>query len=183
VGRGARAAASAALVAVVCALFVAAPGGTSTSTSTGAAAGPACTKAAARKAVVSTGFARRVKARLGASVFRPGESVLGLFGVGQLLCADITGDSRREMIVLLQCCTVSAPSPWAIFKAGARGRWALRYSRIKTVAFRLRVDAARDVEAKSPHYAPSDPNCCPSSYDYVRAHWTGRTFVTLRGRG
>jgi hypothetical protein len=55
--------------------------------------------------------------------------------------------------------------------------------RIRTVAFSLRVDGARDVEAKSPHYAPADPNCCPSRYDYVRAHWTGTAFVTLRGRG
>ena len=159
---------------VVCALCAASPAG--------AAAGPACTKAAARKAVLSTGFARRIKTTLG-SVFRPGESVLGLFDVGQLLCADVTADGRREMIVLLQCCTVSAPSPWAIFKVDARGRWALRYTRIRTVAFRLRVDAAGDVEAKSPHYAPSDPNCCPSSYHYVRAHWTGTAFETLRGRG
>jgi hypothetical protein len=180
VRRDARAAVAAALAAVVCALCFAA------AADAAAGAAPAalgCTKAAARKAVVSTGFARKVKARLGASVFRPGESVLGLFGIGRLLCADVTGDGTREMIVLLQCCTVSSPSPWAIFQAGWQGRWTLRYSRIKTVAFRLRVDAARDVEAKSPHYAPSDPNCCPSSYDYVRAHWTGRTFVTLRGHG
>jgi hypothetical protein len=176
VRRGARAAAlAAALTAVVCALCAASPAGA-------VAATPACTKAAARKAVVSTGLARRIKTTLG-SVFRPGESVLGLFGVGQLLCADVTADGTPEMIVLLQCCTVSSPSPWAIFKVNARRRWALRYTRIRTVAFHLRVDAAGDVEAKSPHYAPSDPNCCPSSYQYVRAHWTGTAFVTLRGRG
>jgi hypothetical protein len=174
VRRGARAAIAAALTAVVCALCAA--------SAPGAAAAPACTKAAARKAVVSTGFARRIKTTLG-SVFRPGESVLGLYGVGQLLCADVTADGTREMIVLLQCCTVASPSPWAIFKVDARGRWALRYTRIRTVAFRLRVDAAGDVEAKSPRYAPSDPNCCPSSYQYVRAHWTGTAFETLRGRG
>jgi hypothetical protein len=147
-----------------------------------AAPAPACTKAAARMAVVDTGFARNVKARLGSSVVRRGESVLGLFDVGQLLCADVTGDGTREMIVRLQCCTVSSPTPWAIFKATSRGRWALRYSRVKTVAFRLRVDAGGDVEAKMPHYAPSDANCCPSSYDYIRAHWTGTTFETLHGR-
>jgi hypothetical protein len=175
VRRGVRAAIAAALTAVVCALCAVSPAGA-------AAAAPACTKAAARKAVVSTGWARRIKTTLGSSVFRPGESVLGLYGVGQLLCADVTADGTPEMIVLLQCCTVSSPSPWAIFKVNARGHWALRYSRIRTVAFRLRVDAARDVEAKSPHYAPSDPNCCPSSYHYVRAHWTGSAFVTLRGR-
>jgi hypothetical protein len=175
VRRGARAAIAAALTALVCALGAVSPAGA-------AAAAPACTKAAAGKAVVSTGWARRIKTTLGASVFRPGESVLGLYGVGQLLCADVTADGTREMIVLLNCCTVSSPSPWAIFKVNARGRWALRYSRIRTVAFRLRVDAARDVEAKSPRYAPSDPNCCPSSYQYVRAHWTGTAFETLRGR-
>ena len=172
--RGARAALAAALTAAVCALCAASPAGA-------VAATPACTKAAARKAVAGTGFARRIKATLGA-VFRPGESVLGLYGVGQLLCADVTADGRREMVVLLQCCTVASPSPWAIFKVDARGRWALRYTRIRTVAFRLRVDAAGDVEAKSPRYAAADPNCCPSSYQYVRAHWTGSAFETLRGR-
>lgn len=64
----------------------------------------------------------------------------------------------------MQCCTVAAPKPWAIFKAPPRGSWALRYSRVKTVAFVLRVDAGGDVEAKMPHYAPSNANCCPSSY-------------------
>jgi hypothetical protein len=146
------------------------------------AASPACTKAAARKAVVDTGFARKVKARLGTSVFRPGETVLGLFEVGTLLCADVTGDGKREMIVGLECCSVSSPKPWGIFMATPRGRWALRYARVKTIAFRLRVDAGRDVEAKMPRYAPSDANCCPSSYDYLRAHWTGTAFRTLPGR-
>jgi hypothetical protein len=174
VRRAARTFAAAALLAAVCALGAAPPS---------PAAAPACTKAAARKAVVSTGWARRIKTRLGPSVFRPGESVLGLYGVGKLICADVTGDRAREMIVLLQCCTVSSPSPWAIFMATARGRWTLRYSRIKTVAFGLRVDGRGDVEAKMPDYAPSDPNCCPSRFAYVRAHWTGTAFQTLRGRG
>jgi len=176
VGRRARAAAGAALAAVACALCAAAP-----APAAAAAAPPACTKAAARNAVLATGFARKVKLRLGRSVFRPGETVLGLYGVGRVICADVTGDGAGEMIVLLQCCTVSAPSPWAIFQAGSHGRWALRYSRIKTVAFDLAVNSAHDVEEKMPRYLPSDPNCCPSGYDYVRAHWTGRTFVTLRG--
>ncbi len=178
-GRGARAAAGAALAAVACTLCAAAPAPAAAA----AAAGPACTKAAARKAVLGTGFARKVKLRLGRSVFRPGETVLGLYGVGRVICADVTGDGTGEMIVLLQCCTVSAPSPWAIFQAGSYGRWTLRYSRIKTVAFDLAVNGAHDVEQKMPHYLPSDPSCCPSGYDYVRAHWTGRAFVTLRGPG
>jgi hypothetical protein len=174
VRRAARTLAAAVLLVAVCALGSAAPA---------PATAPACTKAAARKAVVSTELARRIKARLGRAVFRPGESVLGLYSVGRLICADVTGDGADEMIVLLQCCTVAAPSPWAIFKVSPRGRWALRYSRIKTVAFSLRVDSARDVEAKMPDYAPSDPHCCPSAYAYVRAHWTGTAFQTLRGRG
>jgi hypothetical protein len=150
---------------------------------TAATSAPACTKAAARKAVVSTELARRIKARLGRAVFRPGESVLGLYSVGRLICADVTGDGADEMIVLLQCCTVAAPSPWAIFQAGRDGRWTLRYSRIKTVTFRLRVDGNHDVEARMPDYAPSDAHCCPSHLKYIRAHWNGERFVRLLGRG
>jgi len=73
------------------------------------------------------------------------------------------------MVVLLLCCTVASPSPWAIFKATSSGRWALAYSRITTIATRLRVDAGGDVEEKAPTYAPSDPTCCPSSRTYPRA--------------
>jgi hypothetical protein len=180
VRRRTRAAAGAVLAAIACALCAGAPTGASAGVAATAAA-PTCTRAAARKAVLGTGFARKVKLRLGRSVFRPGETVLGLYEVGSVICADVTGDGAGEMIVLLQCCTVSAPSPWAIFQADSHGRWALRYSRIRTVAFDLAVNGANDVEEKMPRYLPSDPNCCPSGYDYVRAHWTGRTFVTLRG--
>ena len=169
---GSRAVVVAALTTLACALH-AAPS---------PAAAPACTQAAARKAIVASGFARKVKATLGASFFGSNGSVLGLYRVRRPLCADVTGDGTPEMVVLLRCCTVSSPSPWAIFMATSRGSWGLRYSRIRTVVFDLRVDAGADVEAKSPRYAPSDRNCCPSSFDYVRAHWTGTTFVTLRGR-
>jgi hypothetical protein len=173
-----RASAASAVVVAVCALCAAPP-----ATAATARAAPACTKSAARKAVVSTGLARKIRARLGPSVVRRGERVLELYSVGLLICADVTGDGTGEMIVLLQCCTVSAPSPWAIFQVGAHGRWALRYTRIKTTTFGLRVDANGDVEARMPDYAPSDANCCPSSLKYVRAHWTGARFVTLRGQG
>jgi hypothetical protein len=172
VRRNARGIGACALVAAASALCFAAPA---------MAAAPACSKAAARHAVIDTSFARKVKSTLGSAIFRPGETVLGLFKITTVICADVTGDGAKEMVVSLQCCTASSPSPWAIFKAGS-GRWALRYSRIKTITARLRVDPHGDVEEKSPRYAPDDPFCCPSSYRYVRAHWTGTAFTTLRGQ-
>jgi hypothetical protein len=44
---------------------------------------------------------------------------------GALICRDLTGDGRREMIVRMNCCTGGAPTPWGIFTLDAAGAWRL----------------------------------------------------------
>lgn len=149
-----------------------------------AQAAPACTKAAAKRAVVTTPFAQRIKRGLGRS-FLGGGTVMRTFVVGRVLCEDVTGDDAAEMVVHLQCCTVSSPSPWAIFVAEG-GRWRLAFSRVKVLVFRLDTGSFSPfadgtsklaVEEKIPDYGPNDANCCPSSFEYEYTVWDGQRFM------
>jgi hypothetical protein len=95
-------------------------------------------------------------------------------------------------VVLLRCCTVSTPSPWAIYIRQGKS-WRLSYERIgyKTenieggtlaayTVFGLRVSGATQppsITEQNPWYGPTDANCCPSGYVYRTVAWDGSRFV------
>jgi hypothetical protein len=152
---------------------------------TNAQAAPACSKAAAKRAVVTTPFGARIRAAVGRSFFA-GRPVMGVFGVYRATCVDLTGDGKREMLAQLLCCTVGSIDPWAIFTPDG-DRWHLAFSRVRTNNFGTQLGSfASDdtggarrpaVEEKVPVYGPGDANCCPSSFDYRYTVWDGGRFV------
>jgi len=142
-----------------------------------AAAAAACTRPAARSAVRHSSFGAAIRKKLPGNVKYGAGPLLG-HSIWKLRCADLTGDGRDEMVVALACCTVSTPTPWAIFRRG-RGKWHTAFKRVsrKTTLADLRIDAARDVVEKLPVYEPGDALCCPSGYSYRVTHWSGSRFV------
>lgn len=89
-----------------------------------------------------------------------------------VLCRDLTGDGKREMITWMQCCTGGSPSPWAIFKRNADGGWSMAYHRALNTVWRVRV-AGRTVRASSP--APYNGACTRFTRDRV-VRWSGGRF-------
>lgn len=61
------------------------------------------------------------------------------WGVTTVLCRDLTGNEREEMIVQLSCCTGGSLSPWAIFTHDATRNWRLAYLRVSETTWRLVV--------------------------------------------
>jgi hypothetical protein len=149
-----------------------------------ASAAPSCSRSGAASALTHTAFGSQIRR---SGIVRPGERVLGLFGVYRVHCRDLFGSRRREMVVELACCTVSSPDPWAIFSV--RGsRWRLRFSRVRADVrrlsvgrFRVRGHLRRAVGEKLAVLGPTDPNCCPSGYRYRYTYFTGRRFRVVRG--
>jgi hypothetical protein len=104
--------------------------------------------------------------------------ILG-YSIYKLICRDVTGDGRSEMVLLLQCCTANTPTPWAVFQRKAR-RWRPIFQVVsrKISVVDLRVNPAGDLVEKLPVYQQGDAMCCPSSYAYRTRHWNGTRFVT-----
>jgi hypothetical protein len=92
---------------------------------------------------------------------------------GALLCRDLTGDGRADMVVRMNCCTGGAPTPWGIFVRDAAGRWRLRYARAADTVFTLVVEGY-SVRATMPD--PYEGACTP----FVRSRlvaWNGTRFA------
>ncbi len=106
-------------------------------------------------------------------------SILRLY---RSLCADFDRDGDVDRAVLYACCTVSSPGPYAILRNDGGGAWATAYARLGDVVFRIAPRGSRLV-VRSPKYAPSDANCCPSRLSvrelrFAGGRWVGR--VTVR---
>jgi len=157
----------ASLVAIVSGVFVA-------TASQASAAEPACSKAAAMRATTGSAFGRQILA----SPSKP-RRIFPMFIVWQVACRDLTGDGRREMIVLLGCCTVSTEDPWAIFTPEG-ARWRLAFSRPRDQVWNRLEIRPNEVIVKSPVYARDDANCCPSAFAYSSALWNGTRFEARR---
>ena len=104
----------------------------------------------------------RLDERLGKN-FAP---TAGLFVVDQSLCRDLDGDGVAEMVVLLGCCTVSSPTPWAILSRPGSGNPTLRFLATEgSYIRRLEVKNAAGgpvIEARRRTLTPYDANCCPT---------------------
>jgi hypothetical protein len=144
-----------------------------------ASAAPACSKSAARDAIAASSGAQEAIRRTGN--VEPGQDVFEVYGVSRVRCRDLTGDGKREMGVLLRCCTVSSYSPFLIFRP-AGSAWEYRYGKSRMTIFRVSA-RGRSFVLKEPDYAATDPNCCPSGYRYYRIRYRRGEFRTRRIRG
>jgi hypothetical protein len=144
-----------------------------------AAAAPACSKSAARDAIAASSGAQEAIRRTGN--VEPGQDVFEVYGVSRVRCRDLTGDGKRELGVLLRCCTVSSYSPFLIFRP-AGSAWEYRYGKSRMTIFRVTA-RGRSFVLKEPDYAATDPNCCPSDYRYYRIRYRRGEFRTRRIRG
>jgi hypothetical protein len=90
-------------------------------------------------------------------------------------CADFDGDGDVDRLGLYECCTVSSPAPFAILRNDG-GRFAIAYARLSDVVFRMSPGRGRAIVVKTPRYAATDPNCCPSRLTERRITWTGSRF-------
>lgn len=93
------------------------------------------------------------------------------------LCADFDGDGDVDRAALYKCCTVSSPSPIVTLRNEGGGDYTIAFARLHDAVFALRT-AGRDLLERSPKYARTDPNCCPSRITERRIHWTGTRFAT-----
>jgi len=106
---------------------------------------------------------------------------LKLFHVGKVICKDLTGDGVNDMSVLFQCCTVSSPSPFAIFKGSRTRGWKLAYNTTRILIFGVST-RGRNIILRSPRYRRTDGNCCPSSFRYYKVTYTKAHFKLRRTR-
>lgn len=175
-------------------LAVAATAPSSAASVPASTAAGSCTKSHARSIVNHSAFPRHVRRTMkgffggGPVQKRP---VATWYDVGQVICSDLTGDGRSDLAVLLRCCTVSTPSPWAIYIRQGRS-WRLSYERIgyKTqdldggtlaayTVFHFGLSQAPlGILDESPWYGPQDANCCPSQFVNRVVHWDGARFTT-----
>lgn len=84
------------------------------------------------------------------------------------------------MTVQYSCCTISAPTPLAVFKA-VDDKWQLAYLLLNRLVYNIKLQGNSILE-RTPVYSRTDPLCCASHYRIYRLRWNGRRFVTTSGR-
>ncbi|HZO63142.1 MAG TPA: hypothetical protein VFB35_09200 [Gaiellaceae bacterium] len=134
------------------------------------AATPACTAAAAKRAIAATGLRMKL---LGPDPVRVDPA-----SADQVLCHDFTRDGRTDLAVTIASGGTAGDIGFAVFRAVPGGwRVALARGGYKIGLFRL----GGDVAGSQPVYRTNDPNCCPTGgFDHVRFHWNGTKFVVAR---
>lgn len=167
--------------------------GESTGASSGGAEGggdsraAACTKGAAERATLRTGFADAIRdtgtahsALEGSEEFEIDfftEDVID-FQVAVLKCADLTGDGLDEMLVGISAGASGRILQWAIFTPDASGNWDLAFHREGS-----RVDSielvGNAVRVRTPTFGRDDPLCCPSGFKQMRVAYGGDGFEVL----
>jgi hypothetical protein len=157
--------------------FTVSTSGSSGGGTSGATGGPSCSKAAARRAILGVpSFVRAVRRR----VYAGKQSLFSIYNTQRVICRDLTGDGRRDMAVLMFCCTAASPTPVAIFR-NTGSRWAYAFGSTRRLVDAMSV-RGHDLIELSPVYRRSDAFCCPSSHRRHRLDWTGHRFVSRRAR-
>lgn len=141
---------------------------------------PDCSKATAEGVYERSDLPERIEAAYGSFT----EDARELFEVNQHFCADLTGDGSPEMVVMVVCCTVSSPRPWAIYQVAPGGGMrvafaAIRVSYVAPLRLRGAGPNAKDVVERRTILRRRDAGCCPSGgsrYRYIR--WNGSAFYT-----
>ena len=99
------------------------------------------------------------------------------WGRTPVVCRDLTGDGKSEMIVRMVCCTGGSLSPWAIYKRDSAGQWRRAFAQVRHTVWRLRVKR-RVVRTMSP--APYE-GACTRFGRYWNVRWNGKGFRSKRG--
>ena len=132
---------------------------------------PACSPAAAKRAVAATNLRLKL---LGDSPVRVDPA-----SVDQVLCHDFTRDGRADLAVTIASGGTAGDVGFAVLRATPAGGWrvALAQSGYKLGLF----GAGGDLVSSQPVYGKDDPNCCPTGgFDHARYHWNGKRFVVAR---
>jgi hypothetical protein len=133
-----------------------------------ALAPPPCTAPAAKAAILAS-------ARL--AYLRPTLDDGG--GVDGLICADVTGDGRRDLAATIFSGGTAGDIAWVVFRAnGSHWRLAFRQLHAYKVGLFLR---GHDLVESQPIYEKNDANCCPSGgFAHRRFHWAATRFEIVR---
>lgn len=173
---GSRQARGMALLAALAAIALVAPAGAQAQATTPGAFG-ACTKDDAERVWRNSDLPQRIEQEWGEGFAPATEN----FGVYRQYCRDLTGDGVREMIVALGGPTVSSPTPWAIYQAGAGGTPTIAFAEIRVsyIELSIRGDAYpdTDIRVRQAYFRGSEPNCCPQGRRYRYVRWNGTAFV------
>ena len=131
----------------------------------------ACTKRAARAAIVSSSLPRLIRDEVAGKY--PGA------GIAQLLCHDFTRDGAVDFAAAIASGGTSGVQGWVLFRA--RGwSWRLAFKRLDLYKGAIRR-AGDDVVEIDPVYRSNDPNCCPSGgFDHLQYRWRHRTMALVR---
>jgi hypothetical protein len=132
-------------------------------------AAPACARNAARTAITQT------KPRLALI----GDKVLITPDQADLvLCFDVSGDRRDDMLVSLASGGTAGDVGWLLFLPNG-SRWRLAGSGSGYKLGLLRAGSAFQVV--QPVYRDKDPNCCPTGgFDRTLYRWDGTRLVVAR---
>ena len=131
---------------------------------------PACSKAAARKAIRTTPQAAPLRATLDGPFAQ----------IAQLWCRDVTRDGVGDMTVTVSGGGTAGVTGWAVFRTvGARRRLVLL--RPDGQHFRIRLTRRSEIWEQYPVYRAHDPGCCPTGgYENRRFRWDGTRLVVAR---
>ncbi|HEX9415918.1 MAG TPA: hypothetical protein VF895_04355 [Gaiellaceae bacterium] len=131
-----------------------------------------CTVLAAKVGILSAKLPKKVKLD---ATGRSGA------GIDRLICKDLTGDGRKDMVASVFSGGTAGVEAWVVFRATPRG-WKLVFRRLDLYRAGIRLAPAGIVEI-DPLYAAdgTDPNCCPSrGYDHTLYRWKSGKFVVGR---
>jgi len=103
----------------------------------------------------------------------------GFHGVDTVICHDVTGDRRTDMVVTFASGGTAGDVAWAVWRATPAG-WRLAFAQLHAYQMRLAL-SGNDLVEIQPIYRKQDPNCCPTGgLEHRRFRWNGRTFTVAR---
>jgi hypothetical protein len=97
--------------------------------------------------------------------------------VDLIRCGDVTADGRADAVFTVASGGTAGDTSFGVLRADRR---LVLYRRGYKVGIARHSDRSFDV--LQPHYGPTDPNCCPSSFRLTRWTWTGTRFRAGRAR-
>jgi hypothetical protein len=135
-------------------------------------AAPACSKAAAKAAILASSLAQRWKDEA-RHKYGPHE------GLAKVLCLDFTRDGRTDLAATFASGGTAGDIAWVAFRRTGVG-WKLALARLQLDHLYL-VSRGGDLIETQPVYRRTDANCCPTGgFDHVQWHWKGNRFVVAR---
>lgn len=135
-------------------------------------AAPACSKAAAKAAILASSLAQRWKDEARHKYGRHE-------GLAKVLCVDFSRDGRTDLAATFASGGTAGDIAWVAFRGAGTG-WKLALARLQLDHLYL-VRRRDDLIETQPVYRRTDANCCPTGgFDHVQWHWNGNRFVVAR---